>query len=173
MQGVKQSLGDILKAKDQRVLFQKELLGKYESALVSYKLNIPGMIKYNSLIKQIFQEGVQAIIDTFKKENIDIIYKKTIYKNSGPELFICFSQEPEYVKKLCVEIEEKHGLGRLYDFDVLNKTGVQISRQDINKEPRKCLLCNKNAFECARSRTHSIESLLSEIENMANRYFKK
>ncbi len=172
MQGVKQTLEDILKAREERVLFQQRLLETFKSPIIAYKLNIPGEVKYNPLIKKIFNAGLKEIKEILKKENIKIIYERTFYKDSGPAYFICFDSSHEVVKKICIGIEEKHPLGRLYDFDVLDKQGMQVSREDIHKQPRRCLLCNNNAFECGRSRAHDLKDLLLKVENMAKDYFK-
>jgi holo-ACP synthase len=68
-------------------------------------------------------------------------------------------------------MEETHILGRIYDYDVLNSKGRHIDRQELGIEARKCLLCEKNAFECGRSRNHEVSELIYKIENMAFNYF--
>ncbi|MBS4534735.1 citrate lyase holo-[Clostridium sp. D2Q-14] len=171
IEGVEQSLKDILKAKDDRVAFHEELLEKFNSPIISYKLNIPGSVKYNNLIKKIFDEGLFEIMKILDEHKIEIIYKKVIYKDSGPEAFISFKCSPFKVKDLCTKLEDKHILGRIFDIDILNDKGLQISRQDKNKKPRKCLLCDKSAFECGRSRDHDLKDLLIKIEHIATDYF--
>ncbi|MBS4538415.1 citrate lyase holo-[Clostridium sp. D2Q-11] len=172
IKGVEQSLQDILKAKDERVAFQRELLEKYSNPIISYKLNIPGPVKYNPLIKNIFNEGLLEITKVLEKQKIETSYQKITYQYSGPECFISFKYSPLEVKNLCTLIEEIHPLGRLFDFDILDEKGSQISREDKDMNPRKCLVCDKNAFECGRSRNHELKELLTKIENMATDYFK-
>jgi holo-ACP synthase len=169
--GEEQSLQDILRSREIRVQYQEYLLDKYKNTVVSYKLNIPGPIKYNSLIKQIFDEGLTVFklkLDEYLFQNLE---EKTMYKNSGPEYFGTFNIEPEKIKGLTALIEETHPLGRLFDFDVIASNGLQLSREHIGIEPRKCLLCGKNAFECGRSRSHGVEALIAKIETMALDYF--
>jgi holo-ACP synthase len=171
--GEKQSLEDILEARDVRVEYQQYLLNKYRSTIVSYKLNIPGPVKYNSLIKNIFDEGLKVFKQKLDESLIANIHEKTIYKNSGPEYFAVF-YVPEYlIKKLTTFIEETHTLGRLYDFDVLDAHGKQVSRKELGFEPRRCLLCHNNAFECGRSRKHEVSALTEKIEKIALDYFYK
>lgn len=169
--GEEQSLNDILKARDLRVQYQQYLLDKYCSAIVSYKLNIPGPIKYNSLIKQIFDEGLKSLKQVLGESSIEVVHEKTIYENSGPEYFAVFNGSSRVIKKLTTNIEETHPLGRLYDFDVLDDQGKQISREELGIGPRKCLLCENNAFVCGRSRIHEISALTAKIESMALDYF--
>jgi holo-ACP synthase len=170
--GEEQSLQDILEARDMRVKFQEYLLENYKSALVSYKLNIPGPIKYSSLIKQIFEEGLKDFKKQLNEASISIIFEKIWYRNSGPEYFAVFSAVPIALKKLTTSIEENHALGRLFDFDVLKDDGTQISRQELGASQRKCLLCDNSAFECGRSRRHEVRELIEHIEKMAVDYFK-
>lgn len=170
--GKEQSLEDILKAREVRVQYQQYLLESFEKNIISYKLNIPGPLKYNSLIKKIFDEGLLALNKKLYESGIEAVFKRTIYKESGPEYFGVFSESAELVKRLTITIEETHPLGRLYDFDVLDTTGKQVERQNMGISSRKCLLCEKNAFECGRSRNHKISDLTAKIESMALDYFK-
>lgn len=171
--GEVQSLKEILEARDIRVEYQKYLISKYKSTVVSYKLNMPGAIKYSSLIKKIFDEGILAFKQKLEEASISIVYDKAWYKNSGPEYFAVFELDAYTIKKLTTAIEETHALGRLYDFDVINTKGEQISRQKLGLNQRKCLLCNAVAFECSRSRKHEVDTLISHIETIALDYFKE
>lgn len=175
--GEEQSLQDILIAREKRVEYQQFLLNKYKSVILSYKLNIPGPVKYNSLIKKIFDEGLLIFKKRLKELSIDIQYEKVLYQNSGPEYFAAFKMSSNIstylIKKLSTYIEETHDLGRLYDFDVIDASGKQFSREELGIGPRKCLLCDNNAFACGRSRTHSISELTDKIEKLAIEYFSK
>jgi holo-ACP synthase len=173
--GNEQSLEDILRAREKRVQYQQYLLKKYRNAILSYKLNIPGPIKYNSLIKQIFDEGIYAFKKNFKEFSLVILQERIEYENSGPEYFAVFNFSSNLsvylIKKLTTYIEETHPLGRLYDFDVIDATGKQFSREELGISPRKCLICDNNAFICGRSRAHSVSELIDRIETMAMDYF--
>lgn len=169
--GEEQSLQDILNARDQRVLYQQFLFKKYKNTMVSFKLNIPGSVKYSPFIKNIFDEGMIVFKDKLKINKIELIYEWVMYKNSGPEYFAVFEESTHSIKNLATFIEDNHPLGRIFDFDVLDSDGKQISREDLGREPRKCLLCERNAFECGRSRVHDISDLISKIELMAFQYF--
>jgi len=169
--GEEQTLLNILKSREKRAQYQQHLLNKFRSTIVSYKLNIPGPIKYNSLIKQIFDEGLQLFKSKLKDDLIEIQHEHVTFENSGPEYFAVINVSPFVIKKITTKIEETHALGRLYDYDVLNPMGRHIDRQELNIEARKCLLCDKNAFECGRSRNHTVNELTEKIHNMAFKYF--
>lgn len=171
--GEEQSLQDILAARDERAQIQQYFLDKYNSPLISYKLNIPGPIKYNSLIKKIFDDGLLVCKNELTKASVEIIDEKVLYRNSGPEYFASFKGTPSLIKEITTVVEETHPLGRLFDFDILDLEGNQLSRQQIGREPRKCLMCEKNAFECGRSRNHSVTELIDYIEKIALAYFNQ
>lgn len=66
----------------------------------------------------------------------------------------------ERIKKAMTALEEATPFGRLLDLDVLELSGEKLAR----KAPRQCLLCQKPAQVCARSRAHSVEELLERVE---------
>jgi holo-ACP synthase len=177
LNGEAQTLQDILNARDKRVQFQQYLLQKYKSAIVSYKLNIPGPVKYNPLIRRIFDEGLQVFKKKLNELSIVIRYEEAFYENSGPEYFAVFESSSNIstfvIKKVTVYIEETHPLGRLYDMDIVDASGKIFSREELGIGLRKCLICGNNAFACGRSRSHSIEELTEKIERMASEYFKE
>ena len=52
-------------------------------------------------------------------------------------------------------MEDSFPAARLFDFDVLTPDGVKLSRA----KSRKCLICDKPAAECARSRAHGLDTI--------------
>lgn len=170
--GEKQSLEDILTARDERVSYQEYLIKSYKRTVISYKLNIPGPVKYSPLIRQIFDVGLSIFNEKLNKAAIVVVHEKIWYRSSGPEYFAVVDAAAIRVKKLSTTVEETHPLGRLFDFDVLYSDGSQISRQELGIEPRKCLMCENNAFECGRSRKHDISALIAQIRTMAFNYFR-
>ena len=168
--GEEQTLKDILTTREERVQYQQYLLKKYGKTIVSYKLNIPGPIKYNSLIKEIFDEGLLSFKSKLNDASIGIVDEHIVYKNSGPEYFAVIDIPSLIIKELTAKIEETHALGRIYDFDVLNSKGEHIERQEVGIEVRKCLLCDRNAIECGRSRNHEVSELIDKIESIALHY---
>ncbi|SHJ76118.1 holo-ACP synthase [Clostridium amylolyticum] len=170
-QGEEQSLQDILKAREIRQQRQRYLLNNFGNTLVSFKLNIPGPVKYNPLIKSIFDEGIKEFKIAIKNNQAKIIVEEVSYTNSGPEYFAILEKEAKALKSITIEIEDKHPLGRVYDFDVWEGLEHQLSREEMGMSPRECLLCHQNAFFCSRSRNHSVKELIYKIEDMALEYF--
>ncbi|MCR1898823.1 citrate lyase holo-[acyl-carrier protein] synthase [Irregularibacter muris] len=173
MNSSRQSIINIIESREKRVIHQRKLLQQYQkNTLVSYKINIPGEIKDSPLYRKIFKKGWEELIKQAEDKSIEILSKEEFYKASGPEGYMVFKEEATTIKKLTTNIEEQHPLGRIFDFDVLYGEGKQISRTDIGKSPRRCFICDGNAFECGRSRRHSIEELVASIHDKAQTYFE-
>ncbi len=66
------------------------------------------------------------------------------------------------IKNITIAIEESSQLGRLFDIDVIDVNFEKLSRKSF----RKCLICEKQAQECGRSRKHSIEELQNKVEEI-------
>ena len=103
-----------------------------------------------------------------EEKNIKLIHKKIRITADGDEAFLVVDADPWSIKKITTSIEENHKLGRLFDFDIFNKNGEQLSRSGIGLHARRCLLCGNSAKACARSRKHSIEELMSRIYQIIN-----
>jgi holo-ACP synthase len=131
---------------------------------MSFTVNTPGVEKNNGKIREIFTKEEKVIEKILKENNISILYKNTnLYKLSGPEGFISVDSKAEKVKKLAIEIEEKTAIGRLFDIDVLDSKRKKISRRDLNKPSRECIICGKDARLCVRSRKHKIEEVVDKF----------
>ena len=53
-------------------------------------------------------------------------------------------------KRIAVQIEDTHPLGRLFDIDIIDKDGVPVSRDRVGSRPRRCLVCDREARYCMR-----------------------
>ena len=170
--GEYQTVTDVMKARDERAYIQRTLQSTFDRPLVSFKMNIPGPVKYNDDIHRMFDEGLKAFREQMKAVGYAIAFEKLIYENSGPEYFAVFDASPQAVKYLTSSIENHHGLGRIFDFDVLQLSGDQLSREDIGMGRRKCLVCEQEAFICSRERNHGLQALLEKIHAMYRAYFQ-
>lgn len=74
------------------------------------------------------------------------------------------------LKRETCSVEEEHFLGRLFDIDVYDGEGRQICRSELGLSERKCLLCERDARQCARSRAHPLGELLEKIARMKEEY---
>ncbi len=164
------SVADINFARERRVSIIRMLIDKKKLPVVSFKLNIPGENKKIKFSDEIFNEGIKSIKEVCKNK---IIWSKILNEITGNEFFASVDMDFFKLKVLLTDIEDSHFLGRIFDIDVTSTEGNSIKRKDIGKPERLCFLCDKPAFECARSRNHSVEEILNWIENISVKFFNK
>lgn len=151
------TLQEILAAREHRAAKQQALLEQYKKPLVCFTMNIPGPEKYNRDISLGFSVGNWLLRDALSGRNI--LYRQPCRENTGCEAYYVVDMPALELKKLAVELEDIDPIGRLYDMDVLDTDGKKLSREDLGLPRRKCLLCEKDAAVCARSRAHNLEKL--------------
>jgi len=134
--------------------------------VVCFKLNIPGDIKTSKLLVHVFKEGVRAWERQAREQGIAISQISIVYRNAGDTYYCVVSPETsaEQVKQTLIGLEETHPLGRLFDFD----TYPTLSRIELARNPRTCLLCDKPAALCARGQAHSLSELQQQIATLIN-----
>lgn len=161
---------EILKFRDKKVQIQEELRLKYKrSIVVALAMNIPGPQKISPDIYLAFKEGTKTLETLFLRETISLKERITVREKGGYlNLYALDSQEPILVKELTVQLEETHPLGRLYDIDVYNEDGKGISRIMVGRAGRTCLICDKDAKICGRSRSHSVFELSNQVGTIIN-----
>lgn len=71
-------------------------------------------------------------------------------------------------KRIAVQIEDTHPLGRLFDIDIIDKDGVPVSRDRVGSHPRRCLVCDREARYCMRMRWHTQEEIWERINAMVD-----
>ncbi len=165
------SLHQMLDARERRQYIQNKLIKKYNLPVISFTLNIVGPYKIFPLQNASYLEGVTAIKTQCMAWGIPIIHIEEIKADTGFECFFVVSASAKKAKRILLELEESHSLGRLYDIDIIDTDLSKISRSLFNIKERSCLICNKPAFECSRSRTHSIEEVFSLTVQIMWDYF--
>ncbi len=162
---------DILLLRDERVLKQKELINEYKTPLITFTLNIVGPYKVFDLTIKTFYEGLSLIKDELSIQKFQILKEIVEKRKAGFQAYLVVAGNEFDIKKTLLEIEEKSSLGRLFDIDVLDDNGDKLSRLKYSMPFRKCLICENNAYECSRSRKHSVEELLDKEVEIMNEYF--
>ncbi|WP_124065634.1 citrate lyase holo-[acyl-carrier protein] synthase [Clostridium sp. E02] len=161
---------DILEFRDKKVRIQEELHLKYKGCtIVALAMNIPGPQKTSPDIYLAFTEGTTALETLLSKETLLLKERVTVTDKGGYlKLYAVDCKDPVLVKGLTVHLEETHPLGRLYDIDVYGEDGKGISRLMVGGRRRTCLICDKDAKICGRSRNHSVSELSSRIGTIIN-----
>ncbi len=167
------TLNELLIAREERAKTQKRLIDTFKANLISFMVNIPGKNKDTSISRKLHNEGRHILKKKLEANNINIIYDEFHYHLTGAEAFILTDADAVKLKEILVNIEDTHPLGRLFDFDVIDKEFTMISRTFVNHKNRKCLLCEEDAAICVRSQKHSYEDLIKEVYLLAYEYFDK
>ena len=162
--GASQTIADMLAARDQRVAYQQKLMAANPQATIAaIKLNIPGPIKNNDALRRLFLAGTQRFEAQLSTYTVAADWNHP----AGNERFLILDTDFATSKRTAVAFEEQDPLGRLYDIDIL-QAGSQraMSRTDLGLPKRRCLLCDREAKDCARSRRHSVAELQQKIADM-------
>lgn len=159
LNGTPIELPAMLTAREQRAARQLALRQKYHRPQLSFGLNIPGPVKTTPALRQLFDQTCLSIRDRLTDLNVDILDSQTLYAPTGNEYLLAFDGDETVVKAAMTQLEENTPLGRLFDIDILTAAGEKLSRS----EPRRCLVCECQAQDCARSRRHSVDELTTYI----------
>ena len=163
------TLDELLLSRDRRASMQRSLLEKSpDYSLLCLTVQLPGTEKRSELSLKIASVAVQAV-----REKFDLHYEELRDLETGYEGYFLVEGSPESAKRECIDLEESHPLGRLWDLDVIvpESGGVRpLSREELGFAQRRCLLCEKPARYCIRARVHSPEELIGRMQEMVDAY---
>lgn len=155
------TLQELLDSRDNRRATQLRLLAENPGAtLIVITVVIPGSVKRSEDSLEIAGAACRAVEQKMGEE-VTVALKRDLL--TGFEAYYLTSQSPSLTKEAASYIEDTHPLGRMMDIDVLDSAGNQVGRADNGRQPRRCLLCDKDARVCMRAFTHSQKELLDEI----------
>lgn len=143
---------EILNARENKKNQIEKFLNEYKTIIV-IKANIVG----NN--KNVFP--AHLLIRRFKEEVLKKIKADEELFESFDGPYYILKTNDEILKSSLIEIEETT-IGRLIDID-LYKQIKSISRIDLNKSMRKCLICDNDSFNCIRNKRHSFEEVYHQI----------
>lgn len=136
------------------------------ASLINASLRIPGPIKNNEYLSEIFEKGFKDFVSDFD------IKKRIIWDiATGPEAFAIVNSDAQIVKTAAVKYENDSPLGSIFDIDVYivhGDTLGALKRDDLKLEPRKCLICDNSASECIRDQNHTVKELQAHISSLIN-----
>lgn len=161
------SLPDLLASRDARQARQQEWIGLHQVTLISFTVVFPGPVKDNHLVRQIFNQGLNALKQVASCRQWVLLSQQSFPLVTGPECLVAVNADALDVKKALIDAEELSPIGRLWDFDVFDSQGKLYSRSQFDLPTRRCLVCDKEAKMCARLRSHSLDQILCRIEELA------
>lgn len=167
------SLEALLAAKDNRAARQADWLARYQQPVISLTLVTPGAIKDSIRYRNTMGVALQACDQLFWQHRWKVLERKVWWLPTGAEALWCVAHPGVEIKACCVEMEQTHPLGRLWDVDVFSPRDGQIGRQSLDISTRRCLICDEPAHGCARSRRHPVEEVVARVERLIDDWFAR
>ena len=153
----------LLDARERRAELQKKLILEYGVTLVSFTMNIAGPVKNSPLIERAFEYGLKKLHAVLPNDKV--LFENVTSDFCGCAAMISVDLPAGEVKRMCVNIEEKSRLGRLFDIDVLDAFGIE--RAWLERFPRELSGGELQRFCVARALMSGAEYLIcDEISTM-------
>lgn len=151
-------LAQVLEARDLRWRKLAEYCRLHQGCVVVATMNIPGPKKNNAVVSRAFERILQ---DLERETNASLLCLEQDFPPSGPYAFFLDREgrDADGLKRVLVEFELRHPVGRWVDLDVRASDLSAVSRTQLGFPERRCILCDRPAKECARSRRHPVEEL--------------
>ena len=167
------TLMEMLGAREARAMRQQQLLEEYQLPVISFCLNIAGPVKNSPVLRRAFREGLERLACALLAQRLEVVHREEVDQPTGCEALWVVRGDGRAVKELCVELEDRDALGRLFDLDVLDPASGKWDRTQLGQPPRKCLVCGKEGKGCACRRLHTVEELQSATQAILEDYFAK
>lgn len=167
------TLMEMLGAREARAMRQQQLLEEYQLPVISFCLNIAGPVKNSPVLRRAFREGLERLACALLAGRLDVVHREEVDQPTGCEALWVVRGDGRGVKELCVELEDRDALGRLFDLDVLDPASGKWDRTQLGQPPRKCLVCGKEGKGCASRRLHTVEELQHATQVILENYFSQ
>ena len=180
------TLDELLASRDARHAMQQKLMAEHSGkTLVCLTVVMPGSVKRNQQSLTVARAAVKAmrkaynisddllpetelLTNELKTEAGECLVERDL--NTGYEAYLITPLPLLEAKRVAVDIEDTHPLGRLFDIDVIDAQGIPVSRDRVGGQPRRCLVCDHEARYCMRMRWHTQEEIWARIKQMTDDY---
>ncbi|WP_308261951.1 citrate lyase holo-[acyl-carrier protein] synthase [Prevotella sp.] len=184
------TLNELLASRDSRHAMQQKLLAEHSGkTLVCLTVVMPGSVKRNQQSLIVAHAAVEQMIESYelgvRNDELGVRSYELGVRNdelegrfggrliecdleTGYEAYLITDLPLLEAKRIAVQIEDTHPLGRLFDIDIIDKDGVPVSRDRVGSHPRRCLVCNREARYCMRMRWHTQEEIWERINAMVD-----
>lgn len=172
------TLNELLVSRDSRHAMQQKLLAEHSGkTLVCLTVVMPGSVKRNQQSLIVAHAAVEQMIESYelgvRNDELGIRFGGRLIERdleTGYEAYLITDLPLLEAKRIAVQIEDSHPLGRLFDIDIIDKDGVPVSRDRVGSSPRRCLVCDREARYCMRMRWHTQEEIWERINAMVDEY---
>ena len=172
------TLNELLASRDSRHAMQQQLLAEHSGkTLVCLTVVMPGSVKRNQQSLIVAHAAVEQMIESYelgvRNDELGVRFGGCLIERdleTGYEAYLITDLPLLEAKRIAVQIEDTHPLGRLFDIDIIDKDGVPVSRDRVGSSPRRCLVCDREARYCMRMRWHTQEEIWERINAMVDEY---
>ena len=180
------TLDELLASRDARHAMQQKLMAEHSGkTLVCLTVVMPGSVKRNQQSLTVARAAVKAMRKAYNisddllpetellTNELKIVTRECLVErdlNTGYEAYLITPLPLLEAKRVAVDIEDTHPLGRLFDIDVIDAQGIPVSRDRVGGQPRRCLVCDHEARYCMRMRWHTQEEIWARIKQMTDDY---
>ena len=172
------TLNELLASRDSRHAMQQKLLAEHSGkTLVCLTVVMPGSVKRNQQSLIVAHAAVEQMIRSYelgvRSDELGVRFGGRLIERdleTGYEAYLITDFPLLEAKRIAVQIEDTHPLGRLFDIDIIDKDGVPVSRDRVGSNPRRCLVCDREARYCMRMRWHTQEEIWERINAMVDEY---
>ena len=165
------TLMQMLDAREKRAQLQVQLNRQYGKSLVSFSMNIPGPVKDSPLIRRGFRVGCEALDALIPAETV--LHRDVTEAVTGCEAMYVVNMDSRELKTITTRIEDTHGLGRLFDMDVIGPDLCKLDRDLVGGGERNCIVCGAPGRGCASRRIHAVSELQAATVAILNAHFAK
>lgn len=156
----------VLEAREQRWNMRKKLVEKRHGCIITVTLCIPVIFRTDEEFYTLFLQLCKKFFRELISGGYQVCFEGCMRNDDGPAFFISARTDAKKIKRICVEFEESTVGGRILDIDVMDSTGVPISRRDIELPPRKCFICENPAATCVSRKLHSEQEIYLYVEQI-------
>ena len=164
------TLAQMLEARENRVRRQRALIREFQKPIICFTMNIPGPVKDSPLMRRGFRAGLDSLERRLPKKVLRIEISEGI---TGCEGIYVVDMEPMAIKAITTAIEDTHGLGRLFDMDVIGADLCKLDREAVGGGSRDCIVCGAPGRGCASRRLHSVAQLQAATRQILEGYFRE
>ena len=157
------TLTDVLAAKERLAALQAELRSIHKTPIISITTNIPGAVKDSPASRSLLWTAVDRVRSMAREQGFAIAEERFNYPLTGPTAVVAIAGDPDKLKLFCIGIEESGYFARLFDLDVFDAAGRQLSRVGLGRTERTCFLCKQPAVLCRRLGSHASQDIMNNV----------
>ncbi|KEI04993.1 citrate lyase holo-[acyl-carrier protein] synthase [Clostridium botulinum] len=160
---------DLSEYRKERMMLQHKLIKKYKMPLLSIIFNYMNEKVTNEVTFNIVKCIEYIIADIFSPY---IFFHLSREGAEGYNAIFIINRDALELKKISIEIEEKHVLGKCVDIEIYDNDLKKMERQMLGYSKRKCYLCNGDMRKCIENRNHNKRQIIKYAYDKYDQYMK-